>query len=103
MFKRKYKFTNKNNAIGGVLSILIAFVSIGLFVWSIWLSFQARGQGGIIVGSIALIALFLAVIGCIIGFLSYRELDKYYTFSFGGSLLNGIMVIILMMLILVGI
>ncbi len=37
------------------------------------------------------------------GILSYKESDRYYTFSFIGALFNGIMAIILIMLFVVGI
>ena len=44
----------------------------------------------------------IAVFGCIVGIMSYRESDRYYTFSFAGTLINGIMAVILIMLLIVG-
>ncbi len=55
------------------------------------------------VGSFALSALAVAFFGCVMGILSYKESDRYYTFSFIGALFNGIMAIILIMLFVVGI
>lgn len=103
MARRKYKFTNKNHAVGGIISTFMGLLSLALFSWSIVMSFQARGEGGTLVGTVALTSLAVAVFGCAIGLLSYREIDKYYTFSFSGSLMNGIMAVVMVLLLLVGI
>ncbi|MEE0314451.1 DUF6142 family protein [Eshraghiella crossota] len=103
MSKHKYKFTNKKHSVGGVVATIMAVAAIVLIVFSIVLSFKARGEGGEIVGSLALMALAFSVFGLIIGLLSYREFDRYYTFSLIGSLINGIIIILLIMLLFVGI
>jgi hypothetical protein len=103
MSKRKYKFTNKKHSVGGVLSTLMALVAIGLIVVSIVISFKARGEGGAEVGTLSLMALVVSVFGLIMGLLSYREIDRDNSFSFMGSLLNGIITILLVMLLFVGI
>lgn len=103
MSKRKYKFTNKKHSIGGVVSTLMAFVAIVLLVLAILYSFRARGIGGEEVGTLALMSLAFSVFGLITGLLSYREFDRYYTFSLIGSLMNGIVTILLVMLLFVGI
>lgn len=103
MSKRKYKFTNKKHSVGGVLSTLMALAAIGMIVVSIVMSFRARGEGGAEVGTLSLMALVFSVFGLVMGLLSYRETDRYYSFSFIGSLMNGIVTILLIMLLLVGI
>ena len=99
MSKHKYKFTNKKHSVGGVAATIMAAAAIVLIVFSIVLSFKARGEGG----SLALMALAFSVFGLIIGLLSYREFDRYYTFSLIGSLINGIIIVLLIMLLFVGI
>lgn len=103
MSKHKYKFTNKKHSIGGVVSTFMALVAIVLIVISIMISFRAAGYGGEIVGTLALMAFVFSLFGLVTGLLSYREFDRYYTFSLIGSLLNGIITIALFMLIVVGI
>ena len=102
MAKRKYKFTNKRHSVGGVIATLMAVVSIVLIVIAIVLSFKARGEGGTKVGSAAMAALAFSVFGLATGLLSYRETDRYYSFSFAGSLLNGIITVFLVLLFFVG-
>lgn len=103
MARHKYKFSNKKHSVGGVISTFMALIAIVLFGCAVVFSFRARGEGGMEVGSFALSALAVAFFGCIMGILSYRESDRYYTFSFIGALINGIMAIILIMLFVAGI
>lgn len=103
MARHKYKFSNKKHSVGGVISTVMAVIAAVLFGRAVAISFGARGEGGMEVGSFALSALAVAFFGCVMGILSYRESDRYYTFSFIGALFNGIMAIVLIMLFIVGI
>lgn len=96
------KFSNKKHSVGGVMATLMGVASIALFVIAVMESFSARGDGGTIVGSLAMLSLAFSVFGLITGLLSYREVDRYTTFSLSGSLICGIMTVLLIMLILVG-
>lgn len=102
MARHKYKFSDKKHSVGGVISTVMAAACIVMLVISVRISFMARGEGGTVVGSYALTALTLSVFGCIVGILSYKESDRYYTFSFIGTLINGIMTVVLIMLLIVG-
>ena len=44
----------------------------------------------------------LSVIGTIIGLLSFKEDDKFYTLSWVGSLLGGIMTVLMLAVIFMG-
>lgn len=103
MARHKYKFSNKKHSVGGVISTVMAVAAAVLFGRAVVISFEARGEGGMEVGSYALSALAVAFFGCIMGILSYKESERYYTFSFIGALFNGILAIILIMLFVVGI
>lgn len=102
MARHKYKFSDKKHSVGGVISSVMALCSILILIRAIVISFQARGEGGIAVGNYSLLALTVAVFGTVIGLLSFRETERYYTFSFSGSLVNGIMSIFLIMMIFAG-
>ncbi len=103
MARHKYKFTNKKHSVGGIISSVMAVAAIALFIVAIVISFKARGEGGAIIGSIALSSLAVAFFGLVIGLMSYKETDRYYTFSFTGSLFNGIMTITMLLMLLVGV
>lgn len=102
MARYKSKFTNKKHSIGGIIATVMGTFSIGLFIASIVESALARGQGGMLVGSLAVLSLAFSAFGLVTGLLSYREIDRYTTFSRLGSILCGIMTILLFMMILVG-
>ena len=75
MSKHKYKFTNKKHSVGGVAATIMAATAIVLIVFSIVLSFKARGEGGEIVGSLALMALAFSVFGLILYLFIDRKPD----------------------------
>ena len=102
MQKSKLKFTDKNHTVGGVLSTIMGIASIVCYVYAVYLSFKSRGEGGAFVGGMALLLMVLSVFGLIIGFLSYREKEKYYLFSFIGTLLCGIMTIFMIAIYMTG-
>lgn len=102
MAKHKYKFSTKKHSVGGVFSSIMFVGAMVLLIWAINVSFQANGKGGQVVGEIALTSFAVAIFGMIIGLLSYKESDRYYTFSFVGALLNGILSILMFMLFMVG-
>lgn len=103
MARRRYKFSNKKHSVGGVISVGFALFAMVLVILAVNISFKARGEAGINVGMYALCSLIVAVFGFAVGMLSYRESERYYTFSFIGSLANGLIAIILILLLLVGI
>ncbi|MDD6339659.1 MAG: DUF6142 family protein [Butyrivibrio sp.] len=103
MAKHRYKFSDKKHSVGGAISTMLALAAVIFFVISVRFSFAARGEGGDNVGSAALASTAFAVFGLVVGLMSYKESNRYRTFSFIGSLSSGIMTIIMVMLFLVGI
>ena len=102
MAKHRYKFSTRKHSVGGVVSTIMFVGAVALLVWAISVSFQAKGKGDTVVGEIALTSFAVAIVGMIIGLLSYKESDRYYTFSFIGALMNGIFSIVMFMLFVVG-
>lgn len=86
-----YKFTNKQNAKGGIASVVLAVVSLVLVGTGIWVSFQKEGNAGIIVGALGTGAFFISIFGMIVGLKSFKEREKFYLFSWIGSIANGIL------------
>ena len=54
-------------------------------------------------GSLGLLSFMLSVIGLVIGLLSFKEEDKFYTFSRAGSLMCGIFAIFMVAVLMMGI
>ncbi len=91
----KYKFSDKGQTLGGILSVLMGIASIAIFCYGIYLSFLAHGNAGLEVGSIGLLSLMLSVMGTFLGLISFKERDKFYTLSKVGSLMCGIFTVLL--------
>ena len=101
--KRGLKFSGKDYTIGGLISLSLGLVAAATIIYAIWISFSARGQGDIMVGNLGVISLLISFFGLIFGLISYREEDRDYRFSFIGTLLSGIVFILLIFFILVNI
>ena len=85
----KYKFSDKSQALGGLISTAMGILSLLSFGYGVYLSFKAAGEGGLRVGSLGILSLILAVIGTVIGLISFKEDNKFYGTSRFGSMLCG--------------
>ncbi len=99
---RKYKFSDKNMSVGGIISTLMGIFSLVCIGYAIYLSFRLEGNGGVIIGGMGLAAILLSAFGCAIGFISFKEKEKYYLFSKIGSMMCGIITVFMIMVYLMG-
>ncbi|MBQ3544698.1 MAG: hypothetical protein IJA34_06905 [Lachnospiraceae bacterium] len=97
--KRGYRFTDKNNSSGGIVSSILGAISLCLVVVGVVISYKENGNAGLAVGAIGSIAFILNCIGMIIGLRSFKERDKFYLFSWIGVIANGIMWIMMCVII----
>ena len=89
----KYKFSDKSQTLGGMISTVMGLAALVSFGYGIYIAFQAKGNAGLEVGSLGLLSFMLSVIGLVIGLLSFKEEDKFYTFVRAGYLMCGILAI----------
>ena len=99
---KRYKFSDKSPTLGGTISTIMGVVALLTFVWGVFVSFKAKGNAGAEVGTCAIIASLLALIGLIIGLISFKEDDKFYLLSKIGSLLCGILLVVMIAIFLMG-
>ena len=98
----KYKFSDKSQTLGGVIATImgcLAFLSLG---YGVYISYNEAGEGGLKVGSLGLLSLLLAIMGTVIGLLSFKEDNKFYGFSKFGSLFCGILTVFMLGVLLMG-
>ncbi|MBQ5733998.1 MAG: DUF6142 family protein [Lachnospiraceae bacterium] len=95
------KFVGKKNATGGILSTIIGIISLVLFGLAIYISFEAKGKGGKMVGIIGFIVVIMTIIGTTFGIKGFKEKEKYYLYSVIGTLLCGILLFIMISIIAV--
>ena len=94
----KYKFSDKSQALGGLISTAMGILSLLSFGYGVYLSFKAAGEGGLRV-----LSLILAVIGTVIGLISFKEDNKFYGTSRFGSMLCGVIAVFMIAVFLMGI
>lgn len=102
MLFNKYKFSNKSQTVGGVISTLIDLGAAASIAGAVYRSFKKSGEAGMEVGALGLLAIMLSIIGTIIGLISFKEDDKFYTMSWIGSLMGGILTVFMLAVILMG-
>lgn len=98
----KYKFSDKSQTLGGTLSTLMGVGSLVCLLYGIYVSFAAEGNGGSIVGAFGILAFILSLMGMLVGLMSFKEQDKFYMLSKVGSLLCGIIFIVMVSIFLMG-
>jgi len=99
---KKYKFSDKQQSLGGTISTLMGLGAVAFLIYGIYLSYSAKGQAGVYVGSIALCSFLLSIVGCVIGLISFKESDKFYSLSKFGSLLCGLLTIFMLAVLMMG-
>ena len=103
MAKRyRYAFVKKQEARKGKLSTGLAAASLVLFLAAVMLACVFNGEMGYIVGGISLFAMLLSVYGFIMGLLSFSETGRNHRTSMIGSILNGMIMIGLLGMYLLG-
>lgn len=98
----KYKFSDKNQTLGGLISTVMGVLSLISLGYGIFVSYQAKGEGGLKVGGLGLLSLLLAVMGTVMGLLSFKEDNKFYGLSKIGSLMCGIITVFMLAVFLMG-
>ena len=76
--------------------------ALSCLLYGVFVAFKKSGEAGLEVGSLGLMALMLSVIGTVIGLLSFKEYDKFYTLSKIGSMLFGIISVFMMAVFVMG-
>lgn len=102
MRNKEYRFTNKRYAKEGIISSVLGVLSVICLVTGIYRSFEARGNGDSIVGLLGAGALLMALVGMIFGIKSFKDEDKFYTFSKLGVCICGVILICMLGILLGG-
>jgi len=103
LFSKRYKFTDKKLSRGGIVSSLFAVISATLFIIGVYISYKARGNGGLNVGLLGLGAFIISMIGFIVGARSFKKDDIFLGFPWFGVVGNAIIWIIMFCIILIGV
>ncbi len=100
--KRRIKFSDKSHATKGILATILGTISLVLMIVLVIISYSEKGDAGIYVGSIGLVAFVMAIIGLITGISSFKERERYYLFSKIGSLLSAMIIVLWIAIYIIG-
>lgn len=101
--KKSYKFTNKKQSVRGIISTVYLIVALGLIVYAIVLSFNAKGNAGAEVGALGMEALIVSGAGVAMGIYGFKEEEVFLKFPWIGTVGNTLVCLFLLGAILVGI
>ncbi len=96
MAKRyRYAFARQKEAEEGILSMILAGVSVVLFFIAVILAciFQGKGFAGPAMGGISACAMLLSIYGFIQGMRGLSKQNRSHTFSTAGAVANGVIMI----------
>ena len=100
--KTKLKFQGRKRSKKGIASMLLALLSLAALITASVLSGMAKGAGGSFLGYIGIGALFVSVLGFLLGVRSFKQADILYFHPVFGAVLNGLLLIVYLSLYLIG-
>lgn len=99
---KKYKFSDKNHSPGGIVSTVMGLTALVLLIVAIYKATKLSGTAGTEIGTLGFISAVLALVGSVVGLLSFREKEKYYLFSKLGSIMCGLLTVFMLAVFLMG-
>ena len=101
--KDSFKFSGRSHSAKGIISVILAVISLLSIITSSIISAISHGDGGIFLGVAGITALFISLAGFIIGIKGSLEKEIYYTAPVTGMILNGLLFLLFFVLYVVGI
>lgn len=101
--RKRIRFSDRTHPVAGIVSTIIGVVSLSVLVVLCVVSEKARGNAGIEVGAVGILSLIASTVGFVIATRCYRKEDIYMTMPTIGSILNGVLVIVYLLLFFVGV
>jgi hypothetical protein len=94
--KIKQRVALRNYTLGGRVSTVLAALAIVALVAAIIISFVKEGNGGTIIGILAMMTLIFSVVGFFVGFKSFYEKGTtFLKYTWIGTIANTVIVLFL--------
>lgn len=100
--RKKIQFTDKTHPAGGIISVVIAALSLAALVALCLLSSSEKGNSGIFVGVSGLLLLLAGIIGFVLAAKCYKRDDIYMATPALGTVMNGVLVLFCLLLYIMG-
>jgi hypothetical protein len=82
---------------------MLAVLAVGLVAAGVLVAYENRGGGGRIVGLCGIAALFFAAFGLYKGVKSFQEEEIFFLFSWIGTVVNAVVLVMMLLVMLVGV
>ncbi|MCH5253044.1 MAG: hypothetical protein J1F22_08765 [Lachnospiraceae bacterium] len=100
--RKKIQFTDKTHPVPGIISFILGILSALALCVLFVLSSLSKGTSGIIFGFLGVLVFLVSVVGFILAVRCYDKEDIYLFTPAVGSVLNGLLIILCMMLYIMG-
>lgn len=100
--RKKIRFSDKSHPPRGIISVILGGISFLVLIVLCVVSGKAKGQAGIGIGFAGILALGMNVAGFILAVRCSREEDIYMITPAVGSVMNGTLTLMLMVLFFIG-
>lgn len=98
----KYSFTKQKHSEKGIVSTVLAGISLGLLFLSAICSLCSHGKGGVYLGAAGILAMGISIYGFYMGLKSFSEKNRSQVFCKIGALGSGVLMVVWLALFLVG-
>ena len=92
--RKRIRFSDKKHPKHGIISVVLGVLCI--------VSGHAKGRAGMEIGALGLATMVLSIIGFVLAVRCNKEEDIYHVTPAVGSVLNGIMILLFMVLFIKG-
>ena len=96
--RKRIRFSDKKHPKHGIISVVLGVLSIIILLTLCIVSGHAKGRAGMEIGALGLATMVLSIIGFVLAVRCNKEEDIYHVTPAVGSVLNGIMILLFMVL-----
>lgn len=100
--RRRIRFTDKTHPAAGILSVVMGTVAWIVLIILVMISGAAGGKSGLVLGVAGLLDLVFSAVGFWLAMRCYKKEDIYMTTPVAGTVLNGLLVLGLVILYVIG-
>jgi hypothetical protein len=100
--RKKIQFTDKTHPAGGILSVVIAVLSLAGLLALCLVSSSEKGNSGILAGVFGLLLLLAGITGFVMAAKCYKKDDIYMATPALGTVLNGVLILFCLLLYIMG-
>lgn len=99
---RRIQFTDRSHPAMGIVSVILGIVALIMLVALCVLSGRAKGNSGLSAGALGMVSMIMSIMGFIMAIRCYRQEDIYMVTPTLGSVINGILIVVFLLLFFIG-